>query len=106
MFSILRSQANGPTGAMDLAYSLEITLGKLMRKTHMQAAPLSLLVGLAVCLWFTQVGLAQNRPSVLRPSAQPSPQIQSPVKESGLVRKELPATANQWLSLRQTLAVN
>lgn len=91
---------------MDLAYSLEITLGKLMRKTHMQAAPLSLLVGLAVCLWFTQVGLAQDRPSVLRPSAQQSPQIQPPVKESGLVRKELPATANQWLSLRQTLAVN
>ncbi|MFN9348003.1 MAG: secretin N-terminal domain-containing protein [Planctomycetota bacterium] len=78
---------------MALADCLEITLSKLMRNTHTQAAWFCLLLLLAACDWLTQVGFAQAL-------------AQQAVKESNLVRKEIPASANQWLSLRQTLALH
>ena len=78
---------------MALADCLEITLSKLMRNTHTQAAWFCLLLLLAACDWLTQVGFAQAL-------------AQQAVKESNLVRNEIPASANQWLSLRQTLALH
>lgn len=78
---------------MALADCLEITLSKLMRNTHTQAAWFFLLLLLAACDWLTQVGFAQAL-------------AQQAVKESNLVRNEIPASANQWLSLRQTLALH
>ncbi len=78
---------------MALADCLEITLSKLMRNTHTQAAWFCLLLLLAACDWLTQVGFSQAL-------------AQQAVKESNLVRNEIPASANQWLSLRQTLALH
>jgi type II secretion system protein D len=45
---------------------------------------------------------SQGFPTVLRPVAERPSEVQ----ESTLVRKELAATANQWLSIRQTLALH
>ena len=57
-------------------------------------------------LFFFSVSLpivrGQNIPSILRPVVAKPPAVE----ESVLVRRELPATSNQWLSLRQTLALN
>ncbi|MFM7975876.1 MAG: secretin N-terminal domain-containing protein, partial [Pirellula sp.] len=64
-----------------------------MRKRHTLAAWFCLLLLLAACDWLMQVGCAQ-------------PPAQQSVNESNLVRKEIPASPNQWLSLRQTLALH
>lgn len=57
-------------------------------------------------LFFFSVSLpivrGQNIPSILRPVVAKPPAVE----ESVLVRRELSATSNQWLSLRQTLALN
>ena len=53
----------------------------------------------SVCLPIVR---GQNIPSILRPVVAKPPAVE----ESVLVRRELPATSNQWLSLRQTLALN
>jgi hypothetical protein len=57
---------------------------------------------LFLCSVSLSVARGQERPSILRPVVAKPPAVE----ESVLVRRELPATSNQWLSLRQTLALN
>ena len=73
-----------------------------MRRITTQARILRFVLPLfffSVCLPIVR---GQNIPSILRPVVAKPPAVE----ESGLVRRELPATSNQWLSLRQTLALN
>ena len=73
-----------------------------MRRITKQARILRFVLPLfffSVCLPIVR---GQNIPSILRPVVAKPPAVE----ESVLVRRELPATSNQWLSLRQTLALN
>lgn len=73
-----------------------------MRRITTQARILRFVLPLfffSVCLPIVR---GQNIPSILRPVVAKPPAVE----ESVLVRRELPATSNQWLSLRQTLALN
>lgn len=73
-----------------------------MRRITTQARILRFVLPLfffSVCMPIVQ---GQNIPSILRPVVAKPPAVE----ESVLVRRELPATSNQWLSLRQTLALN
>ncbi|MCY3004870.1 MAG: hypothetical protein NTV29_02715 [Planctomycetota bacterium] len=73
-----------------------------MRRTTKQAGIMRFVLALVLCIASFHEALAQNIPSVLRPVVAKPPAV----AEAVLVRKELSATSNQWLSLRQTLALN
>lgn len=73
-----------------------------MRRLTTQARIMRFLLTLFLCSMSLPVARGQDRPSILRPVVAKPPAVE----ESVLVRRELPATSNQWLSLRQTLALN
>ena len=73
-----------------------------MRRLTTQARIMRFLLILFLCSMSLPVARGQDRPSILRPVVAKPPAVE----ESVLVRRELPATSNQWLSLRQTLALN
>ena len=73
-----------------------------MRYAHTQAGFIGFVLGLISCVLGLPEGFSQTAPAILRPAAKQSSEVQG----SELVRKELAATSNQWLSLKQTLALN
>ena len=73
-----------------------------MRRITTQVRIMRFVVTLFLCSVSFPVALGQDKPSILRPLVAKPPAVE----ESVLVRRELPATSNQWLSLRQTLALN
>ena len=73
-----------------------------MRRITTQVRIMRFVVTLFLCSVSFPVARGQDKPSILRPLVAKPPAVE----ESVLVRRELPATSNQWLSLRQTLALN
>lgn len=73
-----------------------------MRQICTQAALLKLALGMIACVLNLPECFSQNVPSALKPLVQRQPGAQ----DSQLVRREVAATANQWLGLRQTLGVH
>lgn len=73
-----------------------------MRSITTKVRIMRFVLALLLCSVSLPIALGQNIPSVLRPVVAKPPAVE----ESVLVRRELPATSNQWLSLRQTLALN
>ena len=73
-----------------------------MRRITTTARIMRFVLALLLGIVSLPVARGQNIPSVLRPVVAKPPAVE----ESVLVRRELPATSNQWLSLRQTLALN
>lgn len=73
-----------------------------MRRITTQVRIMRFVVTLFLCSVSLPVARGQDKPSILRPLVAKPPAVE----ESALVRRELPATSNQWLSLRQTLALN
>jgi len=73
-----------------------------MQNRHSRAGFVGLALSWLACVWIAQGVEAQTVPPVLNPVVPRQPVLQEPA----LDRREIPATANHWMSLRQTLAVN
>ena len=73
-----------------------------MLERHAQARYVRWALGWIACIWIAQASLAQSIPPVLNPINRQQTSVQQPA----LDRQEIPATASQWLSLRQTFVAN